>query len=410
MADSDPLFYYLPNPYFRLRLTPNNTQLISFWDVFRSLGGNGGDGERLVGALNEAVGTSRSVLTNSGRSALLLALRVLGVKKGDEVILPAVSCHSVADSIIASGATPVLAEVKAADGTIDPDRLSGCISEKTKAIIQIYYLGLPCDISEVSEVASRRNIPVIGDCAQALGSKYDRKPLATQTPLSFYSFGPDKHLCFGNGGMLAANSDELADRMYQLSPKAGDGSGRSVYELLGRSLTHRRPLYGLGTIVKTPAFGFNYLRRKESISFSLEAMPRVAASYGLRGVKQLERSNRRRVENSTAIGEAVQRSRSLSGVPVDSVKEPALLKYTVLAPDRSVRFRLMKELKRRGIEAGPLNWRHPLHRWGRYGDLCQRRTTLDAADAFADRFLNLPCHPRMNAGELDKIAESLAQF
>ncbi|HKT22450.1 MAG TPA: DegT/DnrJ/EryC1/StrS family aminotransferase, partial [Nitrososphaerales archaeon] len=337
-------------------------------------------------------------------------LKSLGVKEGDEVILPAVSCHSVADSIIQSGATPVLAEVNKSDGTIDPDQLSACISDRTKAIIAIHYLGLPCDVSEIMEKADPRNITVVGDCAQALGSKYGQSGIGTRTPLSFFSFGPDKHLCFGSGGMLAVNSSEMFDRVDQAAPKAREGSGESAYELLGRSLVHRKPAYGLGTIIKTPAFGLGYLRKKEDVSFKLEAMSKMASSYGLRHIRDMDRSNRLRVENAKFVEESVRRSRAVGAIDHDPKKDPVFLKYTVLAENRSQRLRLMKALKRRGIEAGPLNWRHPLHRWGSYPDRCRRRTSLKGADEFADRFLNLPCHPRMSAGDLVKISQTLALF
>lgn len=407
---TDSLFYYLPNPFFRLRLTPNNAQMVAFRDILRAFRGEDAPGDRLSGALNQAMGTRNSVLTNSGRAALLLALRALGVKKGDEVVIPAVSCHSVADSVLQSGATPVLAEVRAADGTMDPGKLPGALSEKTKAVVALHYLGLPCDLREVKEVGDSRGVAVIGDCAQALGSKYEGENVATKTALSFFSFGADKHLCFGSGGMLSSNSPETTERVERVAPKVADGSGGVVYELMGRSLIHRDPVYGAGMIVKTPAIGLGYLTGGGETPFTLKGMSRVAANFGLRAIEGMEPSRKKRVENAKVLGEAVQKSRGVVGVAYGPRKEPVFLKYTVLTEGRSQRYRLMKALKRRGIEAGPLNWRYPLHKWGRYADWCERRVPLDGAEEFADRFLNLPCHPRVGSSDLAKMAEVLGRF
>ena len=107
-----------------------------------------------------------------GRASLKLALDLLGVGSGNEVIIPSLVCGVVADAIRSVKANPVLVDVNSSNGTLDPEKLEHCITPRTKAIIPVHYQGLPCDMEAICEISRKYGIAVIEDCAHSIGSTY----------------------------------------------------------------------------------------------------------------------------------------------------------------------------------------------------------------------------------------------
>lgn len=158
------------------------------------------------------VNVKYAVGLNSATAALHLALRVLDIKKGDEVIAPSLTFVSTTHAILYVGATPVFADVKKDTLCIDINDIKKKITKKTKAIIPVHYSGHPCDMDEIKELAEEHNIKVIEDAAQATGAEYKNKKIGGLSDITCFSFEAKKNLTTGEGGMLTTNDKKLAEK------------------------------------------------------------------------------------------------------------------------------------------------------------------------------------------------------
>jgi len=143
----------------------------------------------------------QALAVNSGRSALYLILSALGIKDFDEVAIQALTCVAVPNSVLWLKAKPLYIDV---DDTfnLSPKDLSEKIGEKTKAIIVQHTFGVAAEMHSILKIARKRKIPIIEDCALALGGKYDNKLLGTLGDISFFSFGRDKVISSVFGGEI----------------------------------------------------------------------------------------------------------------------------------------------------------------------------------------------------------------
>jgi len=166
------------------------------------------------------VGTPYACAVSSGTTALHLALLAVGVRPGDEVITVSHSYIATANSIRYCGATPVFVDIDPATFNMDPTKIEGAIAEKTRAILCVHQMGMPCDLRAVLEIASRHSLPVVEDAACAVGSelfwegRWEKigKPHAD---VACFSFHPRKLLTTGDGGMLTTVHAEF-DRKFRL--------------------------------------------------------------------------------------------------------------------------------------------------------------------------------------------------
>lgn len=166
--------------------------------------------------LQESLGTNKVVALNSGTSALHLALVLLGVGEGDEVILPAQTFIASGLAIKYVGATPVFADVQYQTGNIDPNSIREKITGKTKAIMVVHWGGYPCDMTEIKLIAAEHGIPVVEDAAHALGAVYRNTPVGAISELTCFSFQAIKHLTTGDGGALAIADESMVSAARKL--------------------------------------------------------------------------------------------------------------------------------------------------------------------------------------------------
>ncbi len=168
----------------------------------------------------------------SGSDALLLALMALGVGTGDEVITTPFTFVATAGSIARLGARPVFVDIDPATYNINPDEIAKAVTPATKAILPVHLYGLPAAMQPVMQLASHYGIPVVEDAAQALGAVCDGRKAGNIGTVNCFSFFPSKNLgCAGDGGLVATNDQELADRVRLLRVH---GSRRKYHaEILG---------------------------------------------------------------------------------------------------------------------------------------------------------------------------------
>lgn len=156
-------------------------------------------------------GVKCAVGVASGTDAIYLSLQALRISTGDEVILPAHVPAPVIEPVIAVGAKPVLIDKAVGDYGPDLNGLRKAINARTKAILAVHMLGLPCDMQAILEVAQKRNIPVVEDASQAQGAVYKRRRAAGWGAITPMSLGPVKNLAsYGDGGVVLTNDEQLA--------------------------------------------------------------------------------------------------------------------------------------------------------------------------------------------------------
>ncbi|MCQ4814651.1 DegT/DnrJ/EryC1/StrS family aminotransferase [Cloacibacillus evryensis] len=164
----------------------------------------------------EWLGIEYCVGLNSGLDALVLAFRALGLKAGDEVIVPANTYIASVLGITENGATPVFVEPDQYYN-IDADKIEAAITPRTKAILVVHLYGQPCRMDKIMEISAKYNIPVVEDCAQSHGATFKGQKTGTFGIISCFSFFPTKNMgAFGDAGAIATNDENIAKKIRAL--------------------------------------------------------------------------------------------------------------------------------------------------------------------------------------------------
>ncbi|MEA3415176.1 MAG: DegT/DnrJ/EryC1/StrS family aminotransferase [Thermodesulfobacteriota bacterium] len=233
-------------------------------------------GEQVAGfeeALSSFVGVRNGVAVSSGTAAIHLSLLALGVGKGDEVIIPSYVCCALLNAIMYVNAIPVIVDIDGSTFNIDVADLKKRITKRTKAIIVPHIFGLPADIDEILSLG----IPVIEDCAQSIGAKYQDRYTGSFGACSIFSFYATKMLATGEGGMILSDDDRLAVIVRDLR----DYDEKDSYSMrYNYKMTDMQAALGISQLKKLPSF---IRRRKEiadlynkslrDISFPVPAVP-----------------------------------------------------------------------------------------------------------------------------------------
>ena len=158
-------------------------------------------------------GAGHCVAMNSGTSALHVAMRLLDLGPGDEVITTPFSFIATCWAIVYTGARPVFVDVDPATLNLDPGQVGQAVTARTRAVLPVHLYGHPCDLAPLLDIARRRNFQVVEDAAQAHGARYRGKPVGTFGVMSAFSFYPTKNLgACGEGGALVTDRADLAAR------------------------------------------------------------------------------------------------------------------------------------------------------------------------------------------------------
>lgn len=172
--------------------------------------------EELENNLARFLNVKHAIAVSNGTVSLQLALSVLKIGEGDEVIVPAFSYIATANVIELVGARPVFVDIDSTTSNINVALVESAITAKTKAIMPVHEFGLACDITELVALAQKHNLYIIEDAACALGATENGKFAGTFGTIGSFSFHPRKAITSGEGGMLVTNDDTLADKMRQL--------------------------------------------------------------------------------------------------------------------------------------------------------------------------------------------------
>jgi perosamine synthetase len=196
--------------------------------------------------LAERIGRAHVVAVATGTLALELALRALDIGVGDEVIIPALTFAAPASSVLAVGATPVLVDITPSSWTISPAGVAERLSARTRAIMAVDALGHPADYDALAGFG----VPVIEDAAEAHGARYKGRPTGSLGHVSIFSFHANKAIATGEGGCVATDVAELAERMRIIANHGMRPELPYVHEVVGRNyrMTNLSAAVGLGQL------------------------------------------------------------------------------------------------------------------------------------------------------------------
>lgn len=315
-------------------------------------------------------GAEHCVAFNSGTSALHVALLLLNVKAGDEVITTPCTFVATSWAISYVGAKPVYVDIDDATFNLNPKLVERAITSRTKAVLPVHLYGLPFDIDPILEVCGRHNLPLVEDAAQAHGAKYKGKTIGTFGEISCFSFYPGKNLgAYGEGGALVTNNAAFAARARALREH---GSTQRYYH---------------------DEVGYNY--RMEGIQ---------GAVLGIK-LKHLNSwtEGRRRVANLY--------SELLAGTPLKLPREPEKVQsawhlYVVRHPRRD---ELKKHLEANHIGCA-LHYPLPLHLQKAYSYLGHKAGDFPVAEKAARECLSLPIYPELTDAQVHRVADVIKNF
>jgi perosamine synthetase len=314
------------------------------------ISGTGSYLRRFEAAVAEATERQHVVAVNSGTSALELALLALGVRPGDEVIVPALTFVAPAASVAALGAIPVLCDVSRRDWTIDVAAAARLVTPRTKAVIAVDVLGHPSDYNALASLG----IPIIEDAAEAHGARYGGHPVGSFGVASILSFHANKAISTGEGGSVGCDSAELAATVRLLASHAMTRERPYWHDYVGRSYKMTNVTAGIG------------VGQCERWADLIEGRNRVAALYD-------------RLLAGTHVGLR----------PVHGACETVCWLYTAVIPQRDA---VVDQMRRAGIDARaiwPALSELPLYQAG-LREPCLVAEEVAASAAWLPTWANMP--------------------
>ena len=213
-------------PFNKPHLTGKETAYIE--EAVRSgkISGDGMFTKKCHAFFEQQFAMRKALLTTSCTDALEMSAILANIQAGDEVIVPSYTFVSTANAFVLRGAHIVFADSRADHPGIDEDSVESLITTRTKAIVVVHYAGVACDMDKINAVAARHNLFVIEDAAQAIDSYYKDRPLGTLGHMSAFSFHETKNIQCGEGGLLAINDEQFAQRAEIIREK---GTNRSAF-------------------------------------------------------------------------------------------------------------------------------------------------------------------------------------
>ena len=316
-------------------------------------------------------GVSHVIGVSSGTSALHLALRAIGVSRGDEVITVPHTFIATVEAIIHCGGKPVFVDVDWDSYTLDASKLMEAISPRTRAILPVHLYGQCADMQPILEFARNQGVSVVEDAAQAHGATYHGRKAGTMGEVACFSFYPGKNFgAFGDAGAISTNDLEVAEKVRRLR----DHGRKEKY-------VHQEIGYG------------------ERLDTMQAAILRVKLA-------RLSQWNARRREIAALYSEQLS---ILPNLQVPKVREKdahVFHLYVIRSPQRD---ELLDYLKRRGVMAG-IHYPVPLHRqpaleaWGyQLGD-------FPVSEELSRTVLSLPLYPEMTDEQVNRVIQAVCEF
>lgn len=314
--------------------------------------------------LSAYCGAKYCITCANGTDALQIALMALGIGVGDEVITPGFTYIATAETVALLGAKPIYVDVDAKTYNLDVNQLENAITPKTKAIIPVSLYGQCADFDEINAIAAKYNLPVIEDAAQSFGASYKGRKSCNLTTIACTSFFPSKPLgCYGDGGAIFTNDEELAKVIRQVARHGQD-----------RRYHHIR--VGVNSRLDTLQAAI-LLPKLEILDDEINARQKVAGTYT-------------KLLNEVGI------------ITTPFIKErniSAWAQYTIQVENRET---IQMHLKANGIPTA-VHYPIPLNKQPAVAS----DAVLPVGDAIAERVMSLPMHPYLETSAIETIVEVL---
>lgn len=348
----------------------------------------------------EKIGVKHAITVGNGTDALIIALKSLGIKEGDEVITTDYTFFATAEAIRFVGATPVFCDVELDTYNIDPSQIEEKITDKTKAIICVHLFGNACKMDQINDIAKRHNLYVIEDAAQAINSQYKGKNVGNLGDVACFSFFPTKNLgCFGDGGMITTNDDDLATIIRALKVHGSGENGMKAYAILNDEEVEVVEQNSGDNTVYNPLKYYNYLIGHNS------RLDEIQAAILRIKLKHLD--------------EYTENRRSISRKYIDALKNTSLVMPTETEGGKHVfhlfilqsenREEIESKLKEKGIATGTY-YKVPMHLQKAFNDLGYKKGDFPNAEYLSERTFAIPLFPEMNDEEREYIINSIKEI
>lgn len=327
----------------------------------------------------EYIGVKYAVGVNSATAALHLANHVLGIKQGDEVIVPSMTFVSTALAALYCGATSVFADIESDVLCIDVADIEKKITKNTRAIISVHYGGHACRMDEIMEIANKHDLWVIEDVAHACGGKYKGAMLGSIGVMGCFSFHAVKNLPTGDGGMITTNDEALYKELQKLRWVGIDK----------------------GTWSRSLEKGYSWQYSVDKLGFKYH-MNDITAVIGLAQLKVLEEHNLIRRNIAKRYNEAFN--------GIDWIETPVEKDYAWSSRHNyvikvSMRNELNEYLRSKGISSG-VHY-EPIHHFKVFGNV---KADVPVTERIWPNLLTLPLYPGMTEDEFDKVLTEIINF
>lgn len=341
--------------------------------------GNGRIAKAFQKRLAAYLGTRHALFAPSCTAAFSLALMGLGMKPGDEVILPSFSFVSIANAILSAGGKVRFADIDPRTFNLDPASVEAAIGPRTRFLVPVHYAGMACDLDRLGELAARRGLVLLEDAAQGVGGRWKGRHLGTVGKAGVYSFHATKHFTTGEGGLLVTDDDALARRLEIMHEK---GTNRAAFLR--------------GEVDK-------YTWVSEGASF---VQSDLLAALGMAQLDRLEENLRRR----RAL--AARFLKDLAGVPglvLPLVPEGAEPNWHIFAcqVDPVRRDALVKAVKALGVDA--TTHFEPLHTSPFAREVLHWTQPLPVTERAAASIVRLPLYPQLTDEEAGRITAAVRE-
>ncbi|MGY8925842.1 MAG: DegT/DnrJ/EryC1/StrS family aminotransferase [Flavobacteriales bacterium] len=338
---------------------------------------NGPEVKSFQSELESYLDTKHVIPCANGTDALQISLMALDLKPGDEVITPSFTYIATTEVIALLGLKPVFIDVKKDTFCMDASQIENAITDKTKAIVPVHLYGQAADMGEIMRIADKHNLPVIEDNAQAIGSDYHTssgdKKTGTIGQIGCTSFFPSKNLgCYGDGGAIFTNSDELAAKMRMIVNH-------------GQSKRYYHDVVGCNSRLDSIQAAVLRIKLKELDGY-INARRKVADYY----------------DNFFAQFEGIK-------TPVRSDKSRHVFHQYTLTLEGIDRDALNAFLAEKNIPS-MIYYPVPAHKQEMFKSFNSAETELPATDWLGERVLSLPIHTEMSEEQLAFICNGVAEF
>ena len=212
--------------------------------------------ERFENGIADLTGRKHAIAVTNGTAAIDVAIESLGIKSGDEVIVPSFTIISCLQQIVRVGAIPVLVDSDMSTWNMDVSKIEAKITKRTKAIMAVHIYGLPVDMNPLLDLAKTYSLKIIEDAAEMIGQTYFGRPCGGFGDVSTFSFYPNKHITTGEGGMVLTDDDELASNCRSLRNLCFTSEKRFVHARMGWNfrMTNLQAAVGVAQLEQLPEF------------------------------------------------------------------------------------------------------------------------------------------------------------